>query len=94
MTEFPDPNDPDSPERIIIVEDGVPRAYVKVWDPEQQTFLYIPEEDVPLFGLPKTGHTGKRTMGWILWFAILGCVGEEMVYSSRKRRKKEDDSSV
>lgn len=94
VTEFPDPNDPDSPERIIIVEDGVPRAYVKVWDPEQQTFLYIPEEDVPLFGLPKTGHTGKRTMGWILWFAILGCVGEEMVYSSRKRRKKEDDSSV
>lgn len=55
-TQLPDPNDPNSPERITIWEDDVPRTYIKSWDPEKETWVYIPEEDVPLWNaLPQTG---------------------------------------
>lgn len=55
-TQLPDPNAPNSPDRITIWEDDVPRTYIKSWDPEKETWVYIPEEDVPLWNaLPQTG---------------------------------------
>ncbi len=47
-TTTPDPRIPDSPDVITIDDEGVPRTYVKVWDPEAENWNYIPEEDVPL----------------------------------------------
>ena len=64
-TELPDPNDPDSPEKITIMEDGVPRTYVKVWDPRIDEWVYIPEEEVPLWGFPATGDNSDSIL-WII----------------------------
>lgn len=88
LTEFPDPNDPDSPERFIIVEDGVPKAYVKRWDPEKEEFVYIYDGDVPLFGLPRMGDAAKGIMRRVMWFALLGIAGEGIFQAVVKRRRK------
>lgn len=59
-TELPDPNDPNSPEKITIWEDGVPKTYVKVWDSAKLEWIYIPEEEVPLWGnSPGTGDENR-----------------------------------
>ena len=52
-TELPDPNDPDSPDEVTIIEDGVPKTYEKVWDDEEEEWVYIDEDYVPL--VPATG---------------------------------------
>ena len=54
QTELPDPNDPGSPDEITIIEDDVPKDYKKVWDDEEEEWVYIPEDDIPL--VPKTGE--------------------------------------
>ena len=57
---LPDPNDPDSPDEITIEEDGVPKTYIKVWDPEQEEYVYILDEEPPLAdrSSPQTGVSG------------------------------------
>ena len=73
-TELPDPNDPDSPDRITILEDGVPRTYVKVWDPDKLEWVYIPEEEVPLWGMvPQTGD--GNSPGFLLVLAAVSLCG-------------------
>ena len=52
--ETPDPNDPDSPEEITIMEDDVPQTYIKTWDPENEEYVYIPEEPTPLAPITPT----------------------------------------
>lgn len=47
-TKLPYPVTADSPDEITILEDGVPTTYVKMWDPETEEFIYIPEDEVPL----------------------------------------------
>lgn len=47
-TKLPYPVTADSPDEITILEDGVPTTYVKMWDPEMEEFIYIPEDEVPL----------------------------------------------
>lgn len=64
-TELPDPNDPDSPERITILEEGVPKTYVKVWEPVIEEWIYIPEEEVPLWGSVATGD-GNVPGVWLI----------------------------
>ncbi len=64
-TELPDPNDPDSPDEITIWEDGVPKTYIKVWDPENEEWIYVPENEVPLWG-PRTGDTSLRELWTVL----------------------------
>ena len=54
---------------MTILEDDVPTTYVKVPDPEnEEEFVYIPEDDVPLFGfeIPETGDSGRT----VLWAAL------------------------
>lgn len=67
-TELPDPNAPNSPDRITIWENGVPKTYVKVWNPETGMWEYILEEEVPLSSqdLPKTGDKSRN----ILWMTL------------------------
>lgn len=78
---LPDPNEPDSPERITILDDeDVPRTYVKV--PEDDEFVYILDEDVPLAG-PETADASMM----ILWGTM--CLASvEGVIALRPRRKR------
>ncbi len=90
-TELPDPNDPDSPDKITIMEDGVPKTYVKVWDPRIDEWVYIPEEDVPLWGFPLTGDNSH--LG--LWLILSGAsfAGILFLWTGRDKeisRKKKD----
>lgn len=91
VTELPDPNDPASPDTVILMEDGVPRAYKKVWDPEKEEFVYMLDEDVPLAGrnMPKTGDPTRTNMWLILM--ILSLLGAGISWIGGRRRKDEDD---
>lgn len=84
---LPDPGDPDSPDTITIVEDGVPKTYIKIWDPENEEWVYIPEEDVPLNNLeiPETGDSSA------LWAALaagslLGLYTLKSIWSKRSSK--------
>lgn len=82
---LPDPNDPDSPDEITIWEDGVPKTYVKVWDPEKGEWTYIPEEEVPKWkGEPQTGD-GSRTALWAVLAAASLC---GLAVLNRRKRKQ------
>ncbi len=88
-TELPDPNDPDSPDRIIIWEEGVPRAYVRMWDPEKETYVYILEEDVPL-GWGSTPDTADMGM-MPLWLTMaLGSMGGITALRPRKKKRRSE----
>lgn len=67
-TQLPDPNDPNSPDRITIWENGVPVTYVKWWDPEKMMWVYIPESMIPLSYIPDTGDTSPL---WLYALAAL-----------------------
>lgn len=75
----PDPNDPDSPERITITENGVPRTYIKRRNPDG-TYSYILEEDIPLAAMdrgvtsPQTSDDSKDTAAWLALVSGLGAV--------------------
>lgn len=86
-TELPDPNDPDSPDVITIWEDGVPRTYVKVWNPDLMQWVYIPDEDAPLAGYsPRTGDDSP----FALWLVLAGgsLWGLTLIYPVRSRKQK------
>ncbi len=84
--QLPDPNDPDSPETVTVEEDGVPKTYVKVWDPEEEEWVYIPEDEVPLADQsPKTGD-GSRTALWAALAAGSLC-GLAMLLPAPQKRK-------
>ncbi len=87
-TELPDPNDPDSPEEITIWEDGVPTTYIKVWDPEEEEWEYIPEDEVPLDRRwpdnPKTGDSRRLE----LWLALSAAALAGMALTAKRIRRK------
>ena len=85
-TELPDPNDPDSPDRITILEDGVPRTYVKVWDPDILQWIYIPEEEVPLWGsVPATGDESGHGF-WMVLAAAAVCGAVSLKLTPQKKK--------
>lgn len=90
-TELPDPNNPESPERITILVNGVPTSYIKVWDPELEEWVYLMESEVPLsdmgLGLPKTGDDRRIILGMMLAAGSLCGMGV-LSLSFRKRRDK------
>ena len=68
---LPDPNDPNSPKRFTVIDDeGVPLTYVKVWDPDNEEWVYVLEEDVPLADMDNTPKTDDLTRRG-LWIALL-----------------------
>ena len=91
LPELPNPNEPDSPDVVTIFEDDVPTTYVKVQDPETEEFIYIPEDEIPLYGfeVPETGDSGKTTLWAFLSTAsLIGVVGLHL--AGRKRREDEE----
>ncbi len=85
-TELPDPNDPDSPDRITILENGVPRTYVKVWDPDILQWIYIPEEEVPLWGsVPATGD--ESGFGFLTVLAVGSMCGLAWLNFTLQKKK-------
>ena len=85
--ELPDPNAPGSPDTVTIMEDGVPVTYVKVWDPETGEYRYIPENELPLWGifLPKTGDTGRSSLWGLLTISSLILLWGMWFFKSRER---------
>ncbi len=83
--DLPDPNDPESPETITIVDGDVPLTFIKVWDPEMEEFVYILDEDVPLAGVdsPQTGDTLPSLTEVSLWG--MAAAGSAVLLMRRKR---------
>ena len=88
--ELPNPNKPDSPDTVTILEDDVPTTYVKVPDPEnEEEFIYIPEDEIPLqgFEIPETGDNGQT----ILWAVLSAASLTGIVALGIPSRKKEEE---
>lgn len=78
-TTLPDPNQPGSPNQVTIWENGVPTTYVKLWDPEKEKWVYIPETEVPTTGkgtpttttIPRISRVPKTGDGGGPWGALI-----------------------
>ncbi len=96
--EEPDPNEPDSPDEITIIDEDVPQTYIKTWDPENEEYVYIPEEPTPLAPitptptpfarLDTTPKTDDPNHPWF-WFGL--CFASIFGIGLLRPRKKEDD---
>ncbi|MCI8715364.1 MAG: fibro-slime domain-containing protein [Oscillospiraceae bacterium] len=92
-TELPDPNDPDSPDVITILEDGVPKTYKKIWDPETEAWMYILDDEIPLANMdfpletPATSDD-SRTGLWLLLNG-LSFSGLAAIFLTKLRRNKD-----
>ncbi|NBJ94449.1 Spy0128 family protein [Parablautia muri] len=88
---LPDPNDSDSPDKITIIGDeGVPKTYIKVADPdgEEEDFVYILDDGVPL-GAPETADTSTILLwGGLCLTSVQGIVA---LWPRKKRKHEEDD---
>ncbi len=94
----PNPNEPDSPDEILIMEDDVPQSYIKTWDPENEEFVYLPEEPIPLAPmtptptplarLDTTPKTNDPTQPWF-WLGL--CIASILGIGLLKPRKKNDE---
>ena len=92
-TELPDPNDPDSPDVITILEEGVPKTYKKIWDPETEAWMYILDDEIPLANMdfpletPATSDD-SRTGLWLLLNG-LSFSGLAAIFLTKLRRNKD-----
>lgn len=87
---LPDPNEQDSPDKITIIDDeGVPKTYIKVADPDgdEDEFVYILDDGVPL-GAPETADTSSI----LLWGGLcLTSMQGIVALWPRKKRKDEEE---
>ena len=81
---LPDPNDPESPEVVMIMEEDVPLTYLLIWDTEKEEYAYILDEDTPLANVPETGDEGGM---WLLtaFLSAAGLLG--LVWQGRKKEE-------
>lgn len=87
---LPDPNLPGSPERITIMDGGVPKTYIKVWNPTTEEYVYLEEDDVPLTGLndPSLPKTSDNT-NFFLWISLVSAsLGGIIIIGYRRFRKE------
>ncbi len=87
---LPDPNLPGSPERITIMDGGVPKTYIKVWNPTTEEYVYLEEDDVPLTGLndPSLPRTNDNT-NFFLWISLVSAsLGGIIIIGYRRFRKE------
>ena len=63
----------------------MPKVYKKVWDPEQEEYVYILDEDVPLVTSPRTGVTGDGSSAALpAAAAVLGLGGLAALAKGKK----------
>lgn len=87
---LPDPNDADSPDKITIIDDeGVPKTYIKVADPDEEgEFVYILDDDVPL-AAPETADASTILVwGGLCLTSVQGIVA---LWPRKKRKHKEEE---
>ncbi len=90
LTELPDPNVPGAPAEVTVLENDVPLAYVRTWDPETEEYVYVPEEDVPLANMDPVPPTGDNTKT-ALWVAIcLAMLSGMVILTVTAPRRKEN----
>lgn len=77
---LPDPNEPGAPDEVTIIQDDVPLTYIKVQDPETEEYVYLPEDEVPMASVPKTGDN------LLLWFFAAAVSGLAALATGRKRK--------
>lgn len=89
-TELPDPNMPGSPELFTIWENGVPRTYRKVWDPETGAWIYVLAEDIPLYyaDVPETGEHSALPWGLLSILSLSGITAACLSMPVHNRRKQ------
>lgn len=76
---IPDSNDPSSPVYIILESpDGVPKAYMKIWNAEQNSYIYMPVD------LPKTGDTRKGDAA--AWFFLASGMLFVILMNDKKKK--------
>lgn len=86
--DLPDPNDPESPPTVTITDDDVPRTYVRVWDPQKEEWVYLPEDEVPLAG--RTSAKTADGMAPVFWMFMTGLsvAGVGAFHYSRKKKEE------
>lgn len=96
--EEPDPNEPDSPDEITIIDEDVPQTYIKTWDPENEEYVYLPEEPTPLAPMTPTptpltrlDTTPKTDDPNHPWFWLGLCFASILGIGLLKPRKKHDE---
>lgn len=84
--QLPDPNDPGSPETVVIMDNDVPLTFIKVWNPEKEEYEYIIDEEVPLtdFTIEPSPQTGEATSAGLALAAMLAGGGLLALKKSRK----------
>lgn len=72
---------------VTIIEEGVPKTYRRVWDPETETWVYVPDEEVPLLNAeaPETGDRGVLPWGLLGMLPLFGLVG--MFFQGQRKKK-------
>lgn len=104
LTELPDPNDPNSPDTVTIWDDGVPTTYIKVWDPDEEEFVYLPEDEVPLANMefpdeeisltddmPATGDNSLTALWAVLAIiALAGIISLGVICKKRRDNTKDN----
>lgn len=86
--DLPDPNDPDSPPTVTIPDGDVPRTYVRVWDPQKEEWVYLPEDEVPLAG--RTSAKTADSMAPVFWMFMTGMsVAGVGIFHYNKKKKEE-----
>lgn len=86
--DLPDPNDPESPPTVTITDDDVPRTYVRVWDPQKEEWVYLPEDEVPLAG--RTSAKTADGMAPVFWMFMTGLSVAGVGAFRYSKKKKEE----
>lgn len=86
--QLPDPNLPESPDTVVIMDGDVPLTFIKMWNPETEEYEYILDEEVPLGDFPgrNSPQTGEAYGAGMALSAALAAAG---ALALRKGRKAE-----
>ena len=97
----PDPNDPNSPDVFILLDDdGIPLGVYTKTPQDDGTFIYLDDDGIPLGGvefpqpvadewrpLPKTG-LGGTSMFWTLVFLAMMVAAATLFFASKRKKAK------
>lgn len=107
FTELPDPNDPDCPEEFTIWDDDIPTTYFRVWDEEEEEWVWVPQiptgaasappetaqpETAPPETVPPTGD-GGGTGAWMLLCAA-SAAGLAALCLEERRKKRDEERTL